>query len=98
MFGKREYRLIKDEFNDVYNVVLLGEHNKVCLPCIDKNPNKVMQKFVNWRLDEGEMGESILTHLLDMVVYCDDFEGRRAIREQIDNYLYYQNIDEGDML
>lgn len=96
MFNKKEYRLVKDEYNKIYSITLLGEHIETDLSYIDKNPNKTMQNFINWRLDEDDMGESILACLLDMIIYCDDLEGRKAIKEQIDNCLYYQNIDEID--
>ena len=96
MLKNEKYRLVKDEFNGVYSVVSLGRSPKVC-PCgINENPKKIMHDFINWRLDNYQLGESILTTLFDMITYCEDLEGRKAIMKQIEIHLYYQNVDEFD--
>lgn len=96
MLNKKEFRLVKDEYNSIYSVVSLGECIEGKSVYTNENPNRLMQDFVNWKLDEGDMSESVISSLLNMIMYCDDLEGRKAIKEQIDNCLYYQNIDEID--
>lgn len=96
MFKNGKYRLVKDRFNGVYSIISLGRSPKVC-PCgTNENPKRIMQNFINWRLDNHQMGEDILTSLFNMITYCEDLEGRKAIMEQIEIHLYYQNIDEFD--
>lgn len=90
---KKVYRLIeKDGKFDVmeFDVKKVERHmNDFNM----ESASKTMNLWVQVSLSESMLEEDLLGNLLDMIVYCDSETGREAIKEQIDEYLYFKSID-----